>query len=272
MPETNRDEAEVLRSMLHLVMELVFSAMLLAHILSAEIALPSDVRTPAAPAPVPLVPMPTPETTPVPAFGDGIHTVGAAGVAPGTYRSPDQPGACYWARRSGFGGAGDIIASANIQDYNAVVTILRSDVGFETRGCAPWLKVRMPDVGSNYKTYSARVGDGRHIVGDDIAPGTYRATNQQGSCRWTRLSDFTGIDNIIAHGAVTSAGATVTIAVTDVGFESDGCGEWQSLGFNSCAEMRAVFPYPDGVWRGHPVYAERLDQDGDGQACEVDDN
>ncbi|MCY4558568.1 MAG: excalibur calcium-binding domain-containing protein [Chloroflexi bacterium] len=258
--------------MLHLVMELVFSAMLLAHFLSAEIMPPPDVRTLPTPVPVAVPPMPTPESTPVPAFGNGVHAVSAAGVAPGTYRSSDQPGACYWARRSGFGGTGDIIASASIQDYNAVVTILRSDVGFETRGCAPWLKVRLPDVGSHYTTYSNRVGDGRHIVGDDIAPGTYRTTNQQGSCRWARLSDFTGIDNVIAHGTVTSADTNVTIAVTDVGFESDGCGEWQSLGFNNCAEMRAVFPYPDGVGRGHPAYAERLDRDGDGRACEVDDN
>lgn len=215
-------------------------------------------------------PAPTPAVAPIPAFGDGVHAVGRSGIAPGTYRSVDQQGECYWARLSGFSGGDDVIATDRISEYNAVATILPTDAGFLSRVCAPWLAVALPDVGENYTYYTGKVGDGLHIVGHDIAPGTYRATNRQGSCRWKRLASFAWPDDVIDSGTATKGDEAVTILVADAGFESSGCGEWISQGFDSCEAMQAAFPFDDGVSRSHPVYKPELDDDGDGIACETE--
>ncbi len=71
-------------------------------------------------------------------------------------------------------------------------------------------------------------GDGTHRVGSDIQPGTYRTEGSSG-CYYARLSGFSGeIDDIVANGVPTGS-AVVTIAPTDAGFESRGCGTWTLL-------------------------------------------
>jgi len=70
-------------------------------------------------------------------FGDGIYWVGKD-IAPGRYRSTD--GSAYWARLKGFSGDfGEIIAN-DLTQGSAVIEILDSDVGFETRG-VQWEKL-----------------------------------------------------------------------------------------------------------------------------------
>jgi hypothetical protein len=63
-------------------------------------------------------------------------------------------------------------------------------------------------------------------VGQDIAPGTYRAEGGV-FCYWERLSGFGGaIGEIIANGTG-SGPAIVRIDPTDVGFSSEDCGGWR---------------------------------------------
>jgi hypothetical protein len=73
-------------------------------------------------------------------------------------------------------------------------------------------------------------GDGTHVVGEDIAPGTYRtsgpASGGLGMCYWSRLSNTSGeFDAIIANGVPTGP-ATVTIRSGDEAFETTGCSTW----------------------------------------------
>ena len=76
---------------------------------------------------------------------------------------------------------------------------------------------------------SRSFGSGTHRVGEDIAPGTYRAANVGDSCYWERLSGFTGdVDDIIANDNAQGA-AIVTILPSDKGFTSRGCGTWELL-------------------------------------------
>jgi len=68
--------------------------------------------------------------------------------------------------------------------------------------------------------------DGTHIVGKDIQPGTYRAKKPTVSCYYARLSGLSGaMDEILANNN-TSNPAVITIAETDKGFQSRGCGTW----------------------------------------------
>jgi hypothetical protein len=72
---------------------------------------------------------------------------------------------------------------------------------------------------------SLAFGDGTFVVGQDIGHGTYAAPGGDG-CYWARLSGFGGtLDEIIANGNPTGP-VVVTIAASDAGFETRGCGEW----------------------------------------------
>ncbi|MHC1558024.1 hypothetical protein ACR9E3_03665 [Actinomycetospora sp. C-140] len=73
-------------------------------------------------------------------------------------------------------------------------------------------------------------GDGTHVVGQDIEPGTYRtggpAAGGMGMCYWSRLRNTSGeFDAIIANGVPTGP-STVTIRSGDGAFETTGCGTW----------------------------------------------
>ncbi|WP_147252378.1 hypothetical protein [Blastococcus sp. TF02A-30] len=71
-------------------------------------------------------------------------------------------------------------------------------------------------------------GDGTHRVNAGIAPGTYRSGAAADSCYFARTSGFGGtFDEIIANGI--GRAQIVTIAATDVGFESSRCGSWQPV-------------------------------------------
>jgi hypothetical protein len=151
-------------------------------------------------------------------FGDGTHRVGVD-VKPATYRSKGG-NYCYWARLRSFSGElGAILANDNPRGP-VIVTIKRTDRGFESGGCGRWT--------SNLARVTAsttRFGQGTFLVGVDVAPGTYRARG--GSyCYYARLRAFTGdLGAIIAND--NPRGATiVTISRTDKGFMSQGCGTW----------------------------------------------
>lgn len=199
-----------------------------------EVAMPvTDPPSTTIPAPT-LEPTPdaSPETTPVPAtptpaptpvvrsFADGLHEVGVD-IRPGTYRIREPAGFCYWARLSGFSGElRHIIANDNAIDAFTVVTITRTDVGFESSGCGEWSSdlSAVIDTGEPFS-------DGTYIVGTDIRPGRYRAPGTD-LCYWARLRGFGGeLDDIIANDL--SDGSTiVSIARGDDGFTSNRCGEW----------------------------------------------
>jgi hypothetical protein len=142
------------------------------------------------------------------------------GVMQKTY--PGSPG-CYYARLKGFGGTLDDILANNNTDNPAIVTILRSDKGFESQNCGTWTS----DL-SQITTSKTTFDDGMYIVGTDIQPGTYKSIGASG-CYYARLSGFTGtFDSIIANNN-TDAPAIITIAASDKGFESTRCGTWTKL-------------------------------------------
>jgi hypothetical protein len=48
---------------------------------------------------------------------------------------------CYWARLSGFGGdLSDVIANGTMTK-RPIVTIKKTDKGFETRNCGTWHRI-----------------------------------------------------------------------------------------------------------------------------------
>jgi hypothetical protein len=151
-------------------------------------------------------------------FGEGTQRVGRD-IAAGTYRSRGGDG-CYWARlRSFSGNLSAILANTNASG-STIVTIKRTDKGFESSGCATWT--------SNLRRITksmTRFGQGEFIVRTDIAPGTYRSRGGEG-CYWARLRSFTGELNSIIANTNASGATIVTISRSDRGFESSGCATW----------------------------------------------
>lgn len=87
-------------------------------------------------------------------------------------------------------------------------------------------------------------GNGTHVIGTDIEPGTYRSSGS-GMCYWARLSGFGGeLGDIIANG--NNAPEIVTIAATDEAFNSMGCGDWQPVE-NTFPEMPSS-SFSDGTF------------------------
>lgn len=71
-------------------------------------------------------------------------------------------------------------------------------------------------------------GDGTYLVGADIEPGTYRNSGTE-SCYWARLSGTSGdFDDIITNN-FGSGQQVVTIAESDVAFETTRCGTWEKI-------------------------------------------
>lgn len=71
-------------------------------------------------------------------------------------------------------------------------------------------------------------GDGTYIVGTDIAPGTYRAPGGD-TCYWERESSLSGSSDDIIANNLSPGQQTVTIAASDKGFKTQGCGTWTKL-------------------------------------------
>jgi hypothetical protein len=68
--------------------------------------------------------------------------------------------------------------------------------------------------------------NGTQIVGQDLAPGTYRTRAGNSGCYYARLAGFSGsLEEIIANDN-TDAPAVVTISPSDKGFVSRGCANW----------------------------------------------
>lgn len=89
-------------------------------------------------------------------------------------------------------------------------------------------------------------GDGTHIVGTDIAAGTYRSSSSSGGCYWERLSGFGGSLDEVTANEFTTIRQLVTIKETDLGFSSQDCGTWtQDL---SAITGSPTAPFGDGMY------------------------
>lgn len=75
------------------------------------------------------------------------------------------------------------------------------------------------------------IGQGTHVVGTDIQPGTYKTTGPAGSspCYWARLSDTSGEGDAIIANDLSDGPSTVTIKKTDGAFETSRCSLWTKV-------------------------------------------
>ena len=165
-----------------------------------------------------IIAMAIPET----GLGDGTWIVGTD-LTPGLYAaSGGSP--CYWARLKGFSGNLDDIIANELGSGRLIVEIKVTDAGFLTRGCGYWQPISF-----EASDPIGVIADGVWLVGAEMTPGTYSAM-AEGFCYWARLRGFSGrtSDDLIANG-LGDGRHVVTIAPTDAGFLTRGCGHWQPV-------------------------------------------
>jgi len=139
-------------------------------------------------------------------------------IAPGIYHTSGGTG-CYWARLSNLSGSNTSIIANNIGVGPQIVSISSSDAGFQSKTCGTWTPL------TSLASPATSFGDGIWAVGNEIAAGTYSTQGATG-CYWASFSSFSGSDTSIIANGLTSGPQTITVAATDVGFESKGCGTW----------------------------------------------
>ena len=136
-------------------------------------------------------------------------------------------GFCYWARlRSTSGTLDAIITNDTVSRGRAFLLVARSDRAVESDGCGVWV----PASAKSYNPTPTRMVDGEYRVNIDVWEGTYRAPGGSG-CYWTRRSswDVSNITTVIANHFGPGQ-QIVTIARSDVGFVTSGCGSWTKIG------------------------------------------
>ena len=168
-------------------------------------------------------------------FAAGTHVVGSD-IAPGRYRARD-PGECSWARLGGFSGTPDqrlAMGGGEWHSFNdspevaplTIVDIAPSDAGFSSEGCGTWSTNLAPIA-------SQKFGDGTYLVGPELSPGRYQAS-QWDWCHWIRLGGFSGTADDLLESRRSSfpedeTPPVVDILPSDIGFFSDRCGVWRLL-------------------------------------------
>jgi hypothetical protein len=121
--------------------------------------------------------------------------------------------------------------SSGIEDREADVEQREADVKEaeeEVKSAEGAVKKREEAVsGAEKKKADNTVTEGIWIVGDDIAPGTYRTTDTVGSrCYWALLTTGTNGDDIVSNGIPGGGRPSVTVAEGQ-DFETSNCGTWE---------------------------------------------
>ena len=192
-------------------------------------------------------------------FGDGTYIVGLD-IAPGRYRASDPSASCFWLRLSDFrllywgysryslrdirSTVGNVRGTTVLgADIATVADIQPGDAGFYSEGCGTWSGDLTPIVepGQSFP-------DGTYVVGDEVAPGRYRARTPSDSCYWYRLSDFLGEYDQTHYGWFgrrSDSTSIVDIDAKDAGFHSHGCGTWSD---DLSPVVTPGDPFPDGTY------------------------
>ena len=88
--------------------------------------------------------------------------------------------------------------------------------------------------------------DGTYVVGSQLPASTYRTRVPADGCYWERLSGFSGSFNEIISNNFSNSHQVVTVAPSDAGFSTDGCGVWTDD--LSALTSSPTAPFGDGTW------------------------
>ena len=173
--------------------------------------------------------------------GEAFATCGPGAVDAAYSLDPQTGGWLGW-----FAGQPGISTLSTLDKWQGVIALAGAEVPTPPTAVPSPSPTRTPTPIPTPAGLATTFGDGVHVVGTDIAPGTYRNSSSSGGCYWERLSGFGGtLDEIIANEFAEHR-QLVTIEGTDVGFSSEDCGTWtQDL---SRITGSPTAPFGDGMY------------------------
>ncbi len=162
-------------------------------------------------------------------FGDGTTRVGSASnmAKPGLYTAVVPPNSdCHWRRLSNLSGQfSAVLALGGSGIGRLFLQVLPTDAAVSSTGCGTWQPVQT----ASYNPNRATAKPGQYRVPNDLLPGTYAAAGGP-LCIWHRFNNWTGVSGSESGNGFSTTPLRVTIAHTDVGFSSYGCGNWTRVG------------------------------------------
>ena len=201
-------------------------------------------------------------------FGSGAYEVGRD-IAPGVYESSAFSERCFWF----------YVRDWTYRDTSStevivwlvgrpVVEIPEDAVGFYSARCGTW-SMRSSEVPV---APASRFADGSYVAGVDIAPGRYVSdgAGDDVKCVWHRTRPVaSGAEGLGIGGHRSTGRQVVEISDADIGFYSDGCGEW-SLFSDGSESVPRWSEFGDGTYIvGVDVAAETyVAESVAGQRCE----
>jgi hypothetical protein len=192
-------------------------------------------------------------------IGDGLWRVGED-IEPGIYRTvaviePDPDGwGCDWTTYSSADHSDANTLEAKWGATGLLVADLNGVAEFESSGCGDWERVDPSTLFDNSDA-PVTIAEGTWLVGEDVAPGTYRPTvpvvlsDSFAACFWLTFDGATvakeAIDDV---GMVYGGLPTVTIERGQT-FDSMGCGTWAAVDPTQFfLTDDAPTKFPQGVW------------------------
>ena len=156
-------------------------------------------------------------------FGQGTFQVGID-IAPGIYTADNNNGRCLWFTLTDFTYKSNTEQRLNWWKIGKpVVQLTQNDVAIYSIRCGTWHIRESPKPQQIMTQFS----DGSHLVGIDIAPGTYTTNSKDQDCRWFRTATFAATTPDNSGGYVSNGQQIATILPSDNGFFSQGCGTWK---------------------------------------------
>jgi hypothetical protein len=115
----------------------------------------------------------------------------------------------------------------------AIITILTSsgEPAATAHVQAPPAPVALPAPAAAPASLATTFGEGRFLVGTDIAPGSYQTTGPSGhlDCYWERLKNTNDVTDSIIANDLGPGPALVTIDKSDAVFQTRWCNTWTKV-------------------------------------------
>lgn len=161
---------------------------------------------------------------PVPRVQQSVFVYPASSDAPATKPLEKQPWITHRLLLAFI-----IAIAANL----AIITILASsgEPAAAVHPQAPPAQVVLPAPAAAPTNLATTFGEGKFLVGTDIAPGSYQTTGPSGrlDCYWERLKNTSDATDSIIANDLGPGPALVTIDKSDAAFQTRWCNTWTKV-------------------------------------------
>ncbi|BDZ62088.1 hypothetical protein [Demequina sediminis] len=179
---------------------------------------------------------------------EALTVVAGVDISPGTYRTdpltiePDGSRgllfdhSCVWGLREGGSSGFEGVLSVGENDAGRPTMTIAEGQEFSSKRCGRWSRVDEDALFTAPDAAPTEIGDGIWLVGEDLAPGRWRAhsygnpDDPDAWCAWEIDSHWRDWEAEILDMRIANKDDLETVIETGQQFRSDGCGGWTRIG------------------------------------------